>query len=46
MLRRYPNRGTFAAVLESIEVGDFEPNDRLMSSLEVVARQLSEKGTG
>lgn len=40
MLREYPNRGTFEAVLESIQVGDFEPSMPLLQSMDTIAQRL------
>lgn len=41
MIAKYPHRGTFDAVIESIELGEFEPSQQLMSTLESVANRLA-----
>ncbi len=40
MLGNYPNRGTLEAVIESIQVGDFEPSMQLLRSMDVIAKRL------
>lgn len=44
MIEKYPNRGTFEAILESIKVEEFEPSQRLMTTMESVARRLGNAG--